>query len=320
MTVIGLDISQHTIDCFIKHHEKTGVLQIENNRTGFIKLREWLKTHKIRKPLIAMEATGVYYEAVAAYLSAYYSVSVINPLKIKNYGKAMFSRTKTDRADAVLIAEYAYRHADKIQKYETPTYEQNRLAKLLALFAQLNLQINQQQNRLHTAKDTFVLAAHRAVLDVLQKQLAATEREIRTCIQQQQGLSEQYNNLKTITGIGEKTAPVILHYLNLKRFRNANEFVAFAGLSPRIEQSGTSVNRQCGLAHYGHRRLKAAFYLPALVAYHRNYFPALVDNLTRAGKPKMVIIVAIMRKLAKICFYVHKSGKPFDRSRYQEKI
>lgn len=48
-----------------------------------------------------------------------------------------------------------------------------------------------------------------------------------------------------------------------------------------------------------------------------NLFPQLVRNLEAAKKPKMVIIVAIMRKLAKICYYMHKSGKPFDVRRYQ---
>lgn len=317
MTVIGLDVSQKTLDCHIRHHVKQGTLKVGNDAAGLLQLRRWLAEHRIRKPVIAMEATGIYYERAAAYLADYYRVFVINPLKIHDYGKSLFNRTKTDKADAALIAEYAYRHLDRLQIYRAPTAEQNRLAKLIALSSQLNLQITQQQNRIHASADAFVSNVHQTIVAALREQLAATEREIRIHIEQQQALNHQYQNLKTITGIGDKTAPVILHYLNVKQFKSANEFVAFAGLSPKIEQSGTSVNKKCGLARYGNRRLKAAFYLPALVAYHRNYFPALVANLTKAGKPKMVIIVAIMRKLAKLCYYIHKSGKPFDRSRYQ---
>ena len=87
---------------------------------------------------------------------------------------------------------------------------------------------------------------------------------------------------------------------------------------PQIEQSGESVNKKCGLSRYGHRRLKAAFFYPALVAYNYGYFPQLVKNLEAAKKSKMVIIVAIMRKLAKICYYIHQSGQPFDKRRYQK--
>ncbi|WP_080659199.1 hypothetical protein [Kingella kingae] len=64
---------------------------------------------------------------------------------------------------------------------------------------------------------------------------------------------------------------------------------------------------------------RAAFFYPALVAYNYNYFPQLVQNLQKANKPKMVIIAAIMRKLAKLCYCIHKSQKPFDKSRYQSK-
>ena len=95
--------------------------------------------------------------------------------------------------------------------------------------------------------------------------------------------------------------------------------MAFAGLAPKIEQSGESVNKKCSLSRYGHKRLKAAFFYPALVAYNYGYFPNLVRNLEAAKKPKMVIITAIMRKLAKICYCIHKSGQPFDKSRHQQK-
>ncbi|MGN6956010.1 IS110 family transposase, partial [Neisseria sp. P0015.S004] len=53
------------------------------------------------------------------------------------------------------------------------------------------------------------------------------------------------------------------------------------------------------------------------VAYRMNAFPQLVRNLEAAKKPKMIIIVALMRNLAKIAFYIHKTKKPFDKARHQ---
>ncbi|EJU80868.1 putative transposase domain protein [Neisseria meningitidis NM3081] len=52
--------------------------------------------------------------------------------------------------------------------------------------------------------------------------------------------------------------------------------------------------------------------MPALCAYRFNAFPKLINNLKKAGKPKMVIIVAIMRKLAKLAYYIVKTGQPYD--------
>ena len=110
---------------------------------------------------------------------------------------------------------------------------------------------------------------------------------------------------------------ILLRHLTDKNFETANKFVAFAGLSPKIEQSGTSVKKNGRLSQYGHRQLKRALFMPALVAYRMNAFPQLVSNLEAAKKPKMIIIVALMRKLAKITFYIHKTKKSFDKERHQ---
>ena len=118
-----------------------------------------------------MEATGIYYETIANYLSQKYDVIVINPLKIKEYGKSLFNRTKTDKADAKLIAEYAYRHHDKLDFYTAPQSHQYQLNKLIALYSQLNLQITQQKKRKHASQDEFTQIVHDAIIQTLNEQL-----------------------------------------------------------------------------------------------------------------------------------------------------
>lgn len=316
MNIIALDISKDSADCFLKTKQHTAELKISNNLSGSLKLLYWIKQHKIRQCMIVMEATGVYYETLANHLSQYHQVSVINPLKIKDYGKSLFNRTKTDKADARLIAEYAYRHHDKLNLHHAPSNQQYRLTKLIALSAQLKRQITQQRNRLHASNDNFVNYIHQTILITLIEQQTFTHNEIQSLIEQCNTFKQHYQNLLTIPAIAEKSAPIILTYLNSKDFGNSNQFIAFAGLCPKIEQSGSSVDRKGNMIKLGHKRLKAAFFQPALVAYNRGYFPQLVKNLEAAKKPKMVIIGAIMRKLAKICYAIYKSGKPFDKSRY----
>ncbi|ULJ69026.1 IS110 family transposase [Wielerella bovis] len=318
MNVIALDISKATADCHLKTAKKTDNLKISNDISGCLKIDEWIRKHRIRKLIIAMEATGIYYETIANYLSQKYDVVVINPLKIKEYGKSLFNRTKTDKADAILIAEYAYRHHDKLDFYIAPKNHQYHLHKLIALYSQLNLQITQQKNRKHASQDDFTHAVHNAIIQTLEEQMSLTQNEIEKMIKKNNELNQQYRNLLTIPSIGNKTAPIILHYLNSRDFKNVNKFMAFCGLVPKIEQSGESVNKKCSLSRYGHKKLKAAFFYPALVAYNYGYFPNLVKNLETAKKPKMVIITAIMRKLAKICYCIHKSGQPFDKERHQK--
>ena len=316
MNVIGLDVSKDTIDAtLITVKGGQDYIKISNNTEGFENLINFIKTKRIRKIAISMEATGIYYEQAAEYLSALYTVYVINPLKIKEYAKSQFSHTKTDKADSKLIAEFANRHLDKLTSFrpsENPT-----LYKLINLLQQLKEQQKETQNRLHTAKDIYIKSTHEAIIELLEEKIDQTSKRIEVMIKQKESLNIEYQNLQTIPAIGKETAVILLRHLTDKNFETANKFVAFAGLSPKIEQSGTSVNKKGRLSRYGHRQLKRALFMPALVAYRMNAFPQLVSNLEAAKKPKMIIIVALMRKLAKIAFYIHKTKKPFDKARHQ---
>jgi len=316
MNVIGLDVSKDTIDAtLITTKGSKDYIKISNNNEGFENLINWIKTKRIRKIAISMEATGVYYEQAAEYLSVLYTVYVINPLKIKEYAKSQFSHTKTDKADSKLIAEFANRHLDKLTSFrpsENPT-----LYKLINLLQQLKEQQKETQNRLHTAKDIYIKSTHEAIIELLEEKIDQTSKRIEGMIKQKESLNIEYQNLQTIPAIGKETAVILLRHLTDKNFETANKFVAFAGLSPKIEQSGTSVNKKGRLSRYGHRQLKRALFMPAIVAYRMNAFPQLVRNLEAAKKPKMIIIVALMRKLAKIAFYIHKTKKPFDKARHQ---
>lgn len=316
MNVIGLDVSKDTIDAtLITTKGSKDYIKISNNTEGFENLINWIKTKRIRKIAISMEATGIYYEQAAEYLSALYTIFVINPLKIKEYAKSQFSHTKTDKADSKLIAEFSNRHLDKLTSFrpsENPT-----LYKLINLLQQLKEQQKETQNRLHTAKDIYIKSTHEAIIELLEEKIDQTSKRIEGMIKQKESLNIEYQNLQTIPAIGKETAVILLRHLTDKNFETANKFVAFAGLSPKIEQSGTSVNKKGRLSRYGHRQLKRALFMPALVAYRMNAFPQLVSNLEAAKKPKMIIIVALMRKLAKIAFYIHKTKKPFDKARHQ---
>lgn len=315
MNTIGLDISQKTIDATLhKTDGSTYYTKVGNNRAGLKALEDWIKAKKVRKCVIGMEATGIYYEAAAEKLSETHTVYVINPLKIKDYGKSQFNRTKTDKADSNLIAEYTKRHADKIIPYSKP---KNRyLQKLINLKQQLKDHQKQIKNRLHSSDDEMIQAIHQDLIQAYQEKIDQTQTAIDAQIKAQAD-DGHYQNLQTIVGIGKDTAAILYAQLTDKTFQTANQFVSYAGLSPQTEQSGTSVNKRGRLSRYGHRRVKRSLYMPALVAYRTGAFPQLVRNLTNAGKPKMVIIVAIMRKLAKLAYYIVKTGKPYDSTRHK---
>lgn len=316
MNTIGLDISQKTIDATLKKSDGSAYhIKISNDSEGFQKLKAWIKTNRVRKTVIGMEATGIYYEAAADTLSETYTVYVINPLKIKNYAESQFSRTKTDKADSNLIAEYTKRHIDKLTAYRKP--DNRYLQKLLSLKNQLKEQQKQIKNRLHSSESETIKTIHEDLIQTYQEKIDQAQTAIEAEIDRQEDKNTHYRNLQTISGIGKETAAILYAQLTDKNFQTANKFISYIGLSPQIQQSGTSVNKKGKLSRYGHRRLKSALYMPALVAYRTGAFPQLVRNLTNAGKHKMIIIVAIMRKLAKLAYYIVKTGKPYDATRHK---
>ncbi|HHY5284782.1 TPA: IS110-like element ISNgo3 family transposase [Neisseria meningitidis] len=315
MNIIGLDISKDTIDATL--HKRNGsihYIKFKNNDDGLKQFRLWIKGNRIRKVYIGMEATGIYYEKAADMLSSYYTVYVINPLKIKDYGKSRFNRTKTDKADSNLIADYIKRHQDTLIPYQIP--KNKALQKLINLKNQLQQQQKQIKNRLHSTEEDFIRNIHQDLIDTIQDKMEQVKIAISEQIKKQTDYNH-YRNLQTIPSIGKDTASVLYAQLTEKHFKTANQFVSYAGLSPAIIQSGTSVRGRGRLSRYGNRRLKSTLYMPALCAYRFNAFPKLINNLKKAGKPKMVIIVAIMRKLAKLAYYIVKTGQPYDAERHR---
>lgn len=315
MNIIGLDISKDTIDATL--HKTNGsihYIKFKNNDDGLKQFRLWIKGNRIRKAYIGMEATGIYYEKAADMLSSYYTVYVINPLKIKDYGKSRFNRTKTDKADSNLIADYIKRHQDTLIPYQIP--KNKALQKLINLKNQLQQHQKQIKNRLHSTEEDFIRNIHQDLIDTIQDKMEQVKIAISEQIKKQTD-NNHYRNLQTIPSIGKDTASVLYAQLTEKHFKTANQFVSYAGLSPAIIQSGTSVRGRGRLSRYGNRRLKSTLYMPALCAYRFNAFPKLINNLKKAGKPKMVIIVAIMRKLAKLAYYLVKTGQPYDAERHR---
>ena len=154
MHSVGLDISKNTIDTAILQNGIYKTAQFSNTQTGVKAMVEWFRECNIINPHICMEATGTYYELAADYLSDNYRVSVENPLKIKKYGEVMLIRTKTDKQDAKLIAEYCANLQPK--KWIKPTPQQRRLQKLIALQNQLTTQSTACKNQIQASNDDFV--------------------------------------------------------------------------------------------------------------------------------------------------------------------
>lgn len=313
--VLGIDVAKSKLDCALMLSQgKIRSKVVNNTPAGFATLLGFLQKYDVSELHVCLEATGTYWEAVAEYLvDQGFVVSVVNPARIKAFGAARLVRTKTDRVDARLIAQFcATQHPDPWQA-QSPAIRE--LRALVARRAALDAMRTQEKNRLDVAREA-VRGQIEAHLRYLEQAMAQIEALIRQKIDDDPDLKQQRDLLDSIPGLGEKTIPVLLSYYGGPlRFAKAKEAVAFAGLDPRQHESGSSVRGKPRLSKIGHAPLRKALYMPAMVAISKTRWGrTFKERLRAAGKCPMVIIGAMMRKLVQVAFGVLKSGKPFDPS------
>lgn len=308
---LGLDISKQNFDAVLLQSaaSKPRHKAFPNTPTGFERLQEWLGNVQVHA---CLEATNTYGDALARFLHQNgYTVSVVNPAQIKAFAATQMSRTKTDKADAHLIARFCQMHQP--QAWTPPPPEASELQALVRRLESLQEMHQMENNRRETAPAS-VRVSIEAVLSVLDQQITQTQQAIKDHMDQNPTLKGQRDLLVSIPGIADTTAAAILsELLDVSQFTEARQVAAFAGLVPRLHQSGSSVRGHSSLSKVGSPRLRKSLYFPAMAALRFNpAVRALGERMKASGKCKMVILGAAMRKLLCIAFGVLKSGKPFD--------
>lgn len=310
---LGLDVAKAKLDCALRSPDgKYKSKVVDNTSNGFRTLSEWLAKHGATSAHVCMEATGVYWEAVAEYLAAKgMTVSVVNPAQIKAFGQSQLVRTKTDQVDARLIASFcAERHP---APWQAPTANEQALRAMVLRLESLQVMRTQESNRLDVSRDVIrpSIAAH---IEWLDEQIKVLAKEIREHMDGDGSLKDKRALLDSIPGLGERTIAILLaYYADLERFGNARQAAAFAGVDPRQYESGTSVKMKPRMSKVGHAFLRKSLYMPAMVALYKTAWgKRFRERLAAAGKPPKLIIGAMMRKLIHVAFGVLKSGKNFD--------
>lgn len=313
--VLGIDIAKAKFTVALRTPGgKTRRKTCPNTPAGFAELAGWLARHRITQVHACLEATGAYGDALATWLyDAGHCVSVVNPAVIHAYARVQLARSKTDALDADLIAQFTV--TQQPARWTPPPPEIRALQALVRRLDALYAMQTQEANRLAAG---VVVDDVRASIEDLLAHLAAQITHVKQLIaehiDQHPGLRQQRDLLTTIPGIGDATAAVLLAELFDKPYASARQAAAFAGLVPRLHESGTLRGRS-RLSKVGPGRVRKALYFPAIAAVRFNpTIRALHQRLRAAGKPPMVIIGAAMRKLIHIAFGVLKSGRTYDAS------
>lgn len=242
ISVLGIDISKRKMDVALVMGTKTYDKVFDNTAAGVAKLVDWLSYRKAGLVHACLEATGTYGEDVAqALVNAGHTVSVVNPARIKGFAQSALSRTKTDRQDARLIAQFC--QALKPEPWSAPSTETKELREMIRCLNNLEGMWQMEHNRLESgvssAEVTKILEGN---LTHLATQIKQLESLIEDHFDKHPKLKQQRDLLTTIKGVADKTANAFLAEIgDIGNFRSAREIAAYCGLNTRERTSGSSV-------------------------------------------------------------------------------
>lgn len=308
---VGIDISKRTFTACILADRVSEVRDFTNSGTGFRKFQTWLRRLKISSARICMESTNRYWEALAQFLfEKDHRVSVVNPYRTAAYWKSEHLRAKTDHVDAAMIARFC--NAQDPPLWQPPRAE---IVELRTMVRELEF-LKAERSRFRVRCEHGNGYSLKRMLNSLSSEIRRLQIQAIRTVQRQQSLRERYENLLSVPGIGKVTALIMLSELGDKVYvLDRDELVSYAGLAPRIFESGTSIRKSKGTCNSGNRRLKRAFYLPAVAAVRTSEdWRARFNRLVDRGKPKKLALGAIMRKLFIVCCGVLKTDTAYDAS------
>lgn len=312
MANLGIDVAKKKFQVALLKKDKYKSKSFDNTMPGFIALLAWLKQREPGEIHVCLESTGTYGDSLARFLfDNGYTVSVVNPSRIKAFGEAELLRNKNDEIDAKLIARFCEKMKPAAWQPDSPEVEHLRM---LGRRRDVLISMRTQElNRLGNP-DRSVNESIEKVIAFLNQEIEEITQAIQNHIDGNDDLRKKRDLLKTIKGVGDVAIEAILSETNgFARFERIEQVVAFMGLSPKQKDSGTSVKGRPRLCKIGSARLRRALYMPALSAIRCNSFVrALYERLRAKSKHGMVVACACMKKLVHIMFGVLKTGKPFD--------
>lgn len=316
--VVGIDVSKKKLDVALLANGKIRSKVLDNSTAGHQALLEWLGKHHVELATLhaCMEATGVYYERVASVLyDARVQVSVVNPACIKGFAQSENIRNKNDAVDAALIARYCL--AMKPLRWQPAPLEQRQLRAWVTRIEALKEIVQQEENRLEalTASGLADVAAHvRQHISWLTSEIEKLKNDVDDHIDRHPDLKHDADLMASIPGIGNTTVARILGLAgDLRRFESAKAFAAFLGVTPKQRLSGTSVRGRTMISRTGNAALRAALYMPSLVASRHNpILNRFAQRLLLNGMAKKAVLGAVMHKLAHLIYGVIRNDKPFD--------
>ena len=291
---VGIDVSKDRLDGHIRPSGEA--FAVARDGRGLEELVERLRA--LAPTLIAVEATGGFETIVAAAVAgASLPLAVVNPAQVRHFARAIGKRAKTDPIDAAVIAHFA--EAVKPEPRPIPDAEARLLGELVARRRQIIEMLvaeRQREKRVDAVRVRKSLARHIAALE---KELPVIDSDIDTLVRGSPVWREKEDLMVSFPGVGGILARTFLAEVPELGSLRRREIASLVGVAPFTRQSAA----------------RSAVYLAALSAIRCNpVLRAFYQHLLAAGKPKMVALIAVARKILTILNAMLRDKKPWQHA------
>lgn len=301
---IGIDVSKDRLDVYA--HPSGEAFAVARNGEGLAQLVVRLRALAPR--LIAVEATGGFETVVAASVAAAgLPVVVVNPAQVRHYAQALGKRAKTDPIDAAVIARFV--EATRPDVRVLPDEATQLLADLVARRRQI-VEMMAAEGQRDRRADKRLKKSIARLRKALEKELAELDGEIDDSVRGSPVWAEKEDLLASVPGVGPVIARTLIAEMPELGTLDRRQIASLAGLAPWTRQSGQWKGKS--LIGGGRKTVRKLLFLGALTAARHNpTLKAFRDKLVAAGKPKMVAIIAVARKLLTILNAILRDKKPW---------
>ncbi len=290
--ICGVDVSKARLDACIE----PGAIfaSFDNDAAGIAELATFCRRHQTG--LVVMEASGGYERL--AFLSLWEAgmpCGMTNPRSVRRYAEAMGVLEKTDRIDASLIARFA--HAKHLQPTPAPTPAQQRLKALVARLRQVTDDLTvQKQRRASLLDNVEMLASLDEVIALLKRQSRTLEGEIASMIDDDPLWALLAESWRSVKGVAGRTVARLMADVPEIGIYSNKAAAKLVGLAPLADDSGKRQGKRS--IRGGRASVRSILFLVArIAAKYDKSLAAFRDRLLAAGKPKMVVRIALAHKL-----------------------
>lgn len=313
---LGFDAAKAKLDYSLVNEQGIELLygRVANNETDIATMLLTISGNYPGIGIIAViESTGCYHYALTETSYAVgMSCLVLNPLVTKQQVRATIRGKKTDRTDATMVARLGLRGEGRVyvpEPYQSTKHHARSVQKLSLFGNSFKLYHSHITSLL---EDELSVEVERRMNYIEEAIVAARQQLYQDLAASANG--EVFRLLQTIKGIGPFiSASLVGEIQDMKRFKTAKALTAFAGLDPKIRQSGKSLNSTGKLTKRGSTYLRRSLFIAASVArQHDPQFKALYDKKRAEGKSYTVATCVVARKLLTVVRSVWLSGKDYE--------